>query len=598
MNLEEFTEQVDRCAQSLSQEELRGFLHNFARKVPEKEREEFLELLRLAGETGQEGDTQPEEAAAVRGIRPEYERLLELFSQIQAGERFLTAESYEVEQEAYWDSDWEWAYQDDQGIGEIYEEASLLLEQCVNDGFYPEAEELAECLLDTDVTVENDEDEYLDMGLEELVEEKIASIHLKELAAYILYAAYMVSPPEQRAEELFQYYQKDMFRQVPLENMLRVGKEELPDLPAFWDSWIQLLSRQQGVKALWLLKETIRSQFDAGKMLEVAREAYEIHPSLYLEALEMMKGSASERQRTEVGKEALEKVDVRYVIRSRIARETAGAALRSGQESVAAVCWREAFLSDSTPTNYLRWVNESGEPEECGTVARRMASQLPKKQNFGAVSLDSSLYRMPDEQTENALVSYSGTILRFLAGDFDYAWSKCQKEKEPLGWTGHFVKCGISLFLLLLYQGEQLESGCAGAAWEAMKSMGFDSAHYLQGTRQEGETESDPAQGTAIFWKAFCSWKRFYPLTEKQANLYLRKLETLIDKRIRAIVSGQFRNHYYASAQLAAALGEVKESRGERGAKENILQHYRREFPRHSSFHAALRDCGMSRNKR
>mgnify|MGYP005817128017 CR=1 FL=1 len=51
MNLKEFTEQVDRCAQSLSQEELRGFLHNFARKVPEKEREEFLELLRLAGET-------------------------------------------------------------------------------------------------------------------------------------------------------------------------------------------------------------------------------------------------------------------------------------------------------------------------------------------------------------------------------------------------------------------------------------------------------------------------------------------------------------------------------------------------------------------
>ena len=222
MNLKEFTEQVDRCAQSLSQEELRGFLHNFARKVPEKEREEFLELLRLAGEADPKGAPRPEETAAARGIRSEYERLLELFSQIQAGERFLTAESYEVEQEAYWDSDWEWAYQDDQGIGEIYEEASLLLEQCVNDGFYPEAEELAECLLDTDVTVENDEDEYLDMGLEELVEEEIASIHLKELAAHILYAAYMVSPPEQRAEELFQYYQKDMFRQVPLENMLRV----------------------------------------------------------------------------------------------------------------------------------------------------------------------------------------------------------------------------------------------------------------------------------------------------------------------------------------------------------------------------------------
>lgn len=595
MNLKEFTEQVDSCAKVLSQEALQGFLHNFARKVPEKDREEFLALLRLGN---REGDAHPAETAAACGIRQEYERLLELFRQIQAGELFLTAESYEVEQEAYWDSDWEWDYQDDQGIGEIYEEASLLLEQCVNDGLYPEAEKLAECLLDTGVTVENDEDEALDMELEELVGEGIASIHLKELAAHILYAAYMVSPPKQRAESLFQYYQKSIFRQIPLENMLRVGKAELPDLPAFWDSWIHLLSRHQGEKALWLLKETICSQFDGGKMLEVARESYEIHPSLYLEALEMMKGGTSEEQRTEVGKEALGKVDARYVIRSQIALGTASAALRSGQESVAAACWREAFLSDSTPTHYLRWVNESGDPEACRTVALQIASRLPRMRNFGALSLDSSLYGIPDEQRENSLGSYSGTILRFLAGDFAYAWSECQKEREPLGWTGHFVKCGVALFLLLLYQGEQLESGCASVARGAMESMGFDSACYLRGTRQEGEAELDSEQKTAIFWKAFVRWKHSYPLTEQQSAVYLQNLEALIDKRIKAIVSGQFRNHYNASAQLAAALGEVKASRGETGAKEDTLQRYRREFPRHSSFHAALREYGMSRNKR
>ena len=44
---------------------------------------------------------------------------------------------------------------------------------------------------------------------------------------------------------------------------------------------------------------------------------------------------------------------------------------------------------------------------------------------------------------------------------------------------------------------------------------------------------------------------------------------------------------------LVAALGEVKESLGEKFAKEKILQKYREEFPRHSSFHGALRANGM-----
>ena len=75
---------------------------------------------------------------------------------------------------------------------------------------------------------------------------------------------------------------------------------------------------------------------------------------------------------------------------------------------------------------------------------------------------------------------------------------------------------------------------------------------------------------------------------------YLAVLGPLIDKRVVAIVSGQHRSHYESVAALAAGLGEVKESMGIKGAKEEIMQSYRKQFPRHSSFHAALRQNGMS----
>ena len=68
----------------------------------------------------------------------------------------------------------------------------------------------------------------------------------------------------------------------------------------------------------------------------------------------------------------------------------------------------------------------------------------------------------------------------------------------------------------------------------------------------------------------------------------------MIDKRVHGIVSGQHRNHYESVAALAAALGEVKESRGEAGAKEIQLQKYREEFPRHSALHGELRSYGMT----
>ncbi|MCD7966250.1 MAG: hypothetical protein LUG90_10860 [Clostridiaceae bacterium] len=133
-------------------------------------------------------------------------------------------------------------------------------------------------------------------------------------------------------------------------------------------------------------------------------------------------------------------------------------------------------------------------------------------------------------------------------------------------------------------------------AEDARRYMNFDAETYFKGAghaEEYGKNRTVPPDEQNVFWQCFRQWKTEFSVTDEQAEQYLADLEKIIDKRVRAIVSGQHRAHYGSVAALAAALGEVKESRGEVSAKEAVLQKYREAFPRYSSFHAELRENGM-----
>lgn len=60
--------------------------------------------------------------------------------------------------------------------------------------------------------------------------------------------------------------------------------------------------------------------------------------------------------------------------------------------------------------------------------------------------------------------------------------------------------------------------------------------------------------------------------------------------RADAIVGGQHRNHYGASAVLLAMVAEIKEGMGMHGARWEIFAEYKKKFPRHSSFQAEMKN--------
>lgn len=63
---------------------------------------------------------------------------------------------------------------------------------------------------------------------------------------------------------------------------------------------------------------------------------------------------------------------------------------------------------------------------------------------------------------------------------------------------------------------------------------------------------------------------------------------------MRGIMKNNRRNYYGECAAFIAAFGEVLESLGKPNAKASIMNQYRSEYARRSSFHRELRAYGMN----
>ena len=51
------------------------------------------------------------------------------------------------------------------------------------------------------------------------------------------------------------------------------------------------------------------------------------------------------------------------------------------------------------------------------------------------------------------------------------------------------------------------------------------------------------------------------------------------------------------SVPLMSALGEARESMGEQGGKQRVMEQYRAQYSRRSAFHQELRNYGMIKKK-
>lgn len=601
MNFTQFLKAVDQAAAAMSKEQLAEFIHDTARTLPENQREDFLaEMLLFAA--GKETHICPELSKADQEAAADFEQkcsfLRTRLERMESGELCLEGSLNPEYDDWYSSAEEEFLYSDPEGILDIIEEACRFVHQCVDCEEYQAACELTGILIGLDIMVGGEYQEYTDepININDLKSYHLGNVDYRTLVIDAARAAYCASALSERADELYITLMNSGRRDITLEMILQGGRE-LPEIDAFLPLWIEHLGRMTGSSAGKLLQEALELADDGEQLLANARKYCGEHPELYEQYLTANQGKTDADSLLAVGTEALEAIEKKYLVRSRVALLTSRTALEQDRPELAETCWLEAFRSDTRVVNYLRLLMEcrdfSNVREAAAQIYRETCSQLRK---------DSYFLPTAGGGRENQLNPTQAYLLAFLGGEFDYVRERAMNATNSLGWSASFMKCGLAAFLLLLTEDGSLPQDAAqqGGELKTMKpgaremlrrivaAVGFDKSEYEKGTLRLIEESNE-----GWFLTCWNRWKRTVPLSREQREALLEWAEGLVTKRVQGIMEGNHRNYYGECAAYIAALGEAREAGGEPNGKQATMAKYMEAYNRRSAFRQVMRGYGM-----
>ena len=584
MHITDFLNQVDKLAASMTKAQLVEFVHCQARKLPESMRSDFLK--ELSGDTDSSRSKSKEAGLAKSSPEDLIEDVYRDLERIRNGEVCLTEEYAEGYKENYnswyYDEDEPMTYYDPEHIADMVSRACSLVYSLIDSEMYQDAMQLSGELLKLKIQVES---EYNDepFTVSDLYENELISGNYEELIYDMLYAAFLGSSPKERPEAIYHIMLQAQLDDISVDKMIRHSQNELPQMREFLSLWIPFLGQQSESMTESLLREATRMEIDENELIEAAKSCGQRHPCLYEELLSGEKIS-DEQRKMEIGLYALRDIPVEYSIRSDIALIVAEIAANRNEPETQDCCFAEAFRSDPDVTNFLRLALESSDYSRFQSEAQSIIqSYAPENCGFEVAF---SSFRGELTKLHCGMMDYYG--LSFLSGEYLRVYQETMFPEQGIGWSSTFVKCGMALFLLLLFEGQQLPPACERMSTHAAGYLSFDASDYCKGTGRKNTKSNEN-----LFWEKFGQITNSEKLTpEQQENLIIHLL-VLLDLRVNAIVSQQKRNYYGECAEMIAAIGEVMESRGQEGRKQQLLLEYKCRFPRHVAFIRELKSFGL-----
>lgn len=630
INLNQFLKSVDAATAEMSREKLEEVIHDIARTLPEKAREDFLIRLDMIHGMNENAETQQENSA--QDFEQTGKLLKEKLECIENGELTLEGCINEEYDDWYDSSDDEFLYSDPRGVLDIIESACRFVHQCIEHEAYKAGAEIARILIGLEIMVDGEYQEYMEepIDINDLGNYHLGNVDYRTLVIDAAHAAYCASELPDRADELYRIMYDSGRQDISLEMVMQSGRE-LPDRDAFLELWIEYLGSINTDRAEKLLREALELAGGGPLLLESARKYGGIHPELYEQYLTDMQGKADAESLLEVGAEAVDFIGKKELVRSRIALLTGEIALGLDRQEEAEKYWLEAFRSDTRVVNYLRLAVEcrdfSGMRKEAAEIYRKRYPKITEGRSFIPLSGGGK---------ENQADAKTVYMLAFLGGEFSFVREKAMSSGEALGWSASFMKCGLAAFLLLLSESSERENiilqgadlhnippkstgfqsipGNAGKQntspekgkpqdskkqntlsaggremlRQIVSAVGFKKADYEKGTLKNiAETDEE------WFWNCWQHWRKTVSITAEERAELFQWVEELITMRVKGIMEGNHRKYYRECAAYIAVLGEAKESGGEQNGKQNTMMKYMNLYPRRSAFREDLQGFGM-----
>ena len=593
MNLTSFMNKVFQKTNSMSKGQMLSFITRYARTLPEEERDKYIQYLTKEEDVR---DVKANDAAdhvlmAQKDIKSEADKTMQELERVQSGELEIFA--YFDEEYDSWDYEYdrdEYTYSDPEGVLQTVSVAINLVHRCIDCENYIIAMELSEKVLELNVKVGGDYCEYESdsMSFRELVDAGLVNREMSDFMIDALYSVYFVKKGNARLTGMFELFETaSPISDIMLEKVMQAGGNELLDFSEFLSDWIPFLGEKSGRLPDTLLSEAVSLLDDFEREADAAAKLAKTHPHLYQDVLERYAAYIEDKVLLRHAQKALTTIPPDKVVRGDIALLAAGYALRLEKNKLAEECWVEALRSDTTPVNLLRLMNESNNYVDYRDDAISVCESVQTDRYYSYYSR-----QLGDENRVSEITYYS---LAFFTGQFEKVLKKGLNNKQNLGWSGSFMKPGIALFLLCLYNGgmNELPVGCDAMRERVVRELQFSTEEYQKGLVRE-MAENDGV----LFSECFQKWKDTEGMKRDTQKKVLKKISTLISDRTAAILGGKYRNHYYDCAAYVAAYGEVLESRGESGAKRKTLDDYHQAYIRYNAFTGELRKFGLMTGKR
>ena len=589
MNLTNFLKQTDALVAQYSTEQLIAFIHEIGRVFPEHRREDFLEMLRSVGNK--------EEKASKKNTEKDidfdemYRHVRENLKSIDSQEITITGILNEEYDDWYNDSDEEFYYEDNNGISDMLAEACDFVHICMDRERYKEGFEVGNQMLEMEILCDNEYgDEEFSLG--DMVHHELLYCNLKQVILDTVYCAYHAVPPIKRPEALYGIIVNAKEDAVTLEAIMQHGDEELPALEEFLSCWITYLGDKTGHDADRLILEAAGLLNDIPLEIQYAEKYAAVHPRLYLNILENGK-YATANDMVSIGIQAMKAIPKKYIMRSRVALKTAEYVIAAnGETSLLGKCYYAAYESDTSALNYLRELLNDCENEKKKEELQKVFMKLPVHKSNGYFGMYESSGSC-SEREENRPDGNMVLLLRFLDGQFADVLDQGLNQSQALGWTGTFMKQGIALYLLYLYEGQWHGKGMAAMAGIVKSAMKFSSEEYQKGVRRLDEINENE-----LFCQLFLKWKSMAQMESDMRERAVKRITALLEKRTAGIMDANRRNYYGECAAYIAALGEVRESLGELGAKQKLMTSYKDKYTRRSAFREEMRNYGWIDTKR